>query len=90
VARSDVLGKLIHHAFAPRGRFQFAADVLTDLPIEFDERCIDSLVRLVASLFDEANDLTKRPFVGDDGRSRRFDFLVRLGICFDGLMRLPS
>ena len=57
-----MLRQAVHHAFAPDGRSQLAADVLADAPVQADEFAIDRLVGPLAGLFDEADDLGERGF----------------------------
>src|SRR5437899_3307989 len=41
----DVIGKLLDHDFAPRGRLGLAADVFADLPVKADQFLLDNRER---------------------------------------------
>ena len=59
----NVLSQLRHHAFAPLGGLDLAADVLAYLPVKIDQRSIDGLKCPLSSGCDEADNIGKARFL---------------------------
>ena len=60
-ASGNVLSQLRHHAFAPLGGFNLAADVLAYLPVKIDQRSINGLKCPLPSGCNKANNIRCGP-----------------------------
>jgi hypothetical protein len=62
VGGGDVAGEFVHHAIAPLGASDLAADLLADLPVEIDQGGVDCLISSLACGGDEFENFTEGTF----------------------------